>query len=341
MFGQRGKRYERRRQARARRVQRRLEQVQRSRGTRGAPRSLRAQLEAQFAGRSRVTQIALFATSLFFGSLLASTVTATALQWWNEKPAALESIAVQGSDRLTSEEVARWTGLVRGSRLEDVSEAELTQTLATHPWIREARVALLPTGTLIVDVTERKAEAVLQDASGLHFIDREGVAFAVVEAHDHAQAAALPLLAGSDSNAKSRRNGLAIAEQLAGLTLPGIARDGTPHRGIALRLPSGGENHEGWVLQPEHGPEVILGSDETAIVAKRLVRLQQLLEAELSEITETTTIDMRFAGQAVLRGASTSRRGAPSGVGARMRNGVHDGTRRRPGGPALARATGG
>ena len=341
MFGQRGKRYERRRQARARRVQRRLEQVQRSRGTRGAPHSLSAQLQSQSATRSRAKQIALFAASLFFGSLLASTVTATALQWWNEKPPTLESIAVQGSDRLSSEEIARATGLVRGSRLEDISEAELTHALAAHPWIREARVAVLPTGTLIVDVTERQAEAVLRDDSGLHFVDPEGVAFAVVDARDQAQAAELPLLVGKESNANSLRNGLEIAEQLAGLTLPGIARDRTPHRGIALQLPSLVEDQRGWVLRPERGPEVILGSDETAIVAKRLVRLQQLLEAELNEITETTTIDMRFAGQAVLRGASTSRRGAPSGGGARMRDGVHDGMRRRPGGPALAGATGG
>ena len=341
MFGQRGKRYERRRQARARRVQRRLEQVQRSRGTRGAPRSLRAQLQSQSATRSRAKQLTLFAASLFFGSLLASTVTATALQWWNEKPATLESIAVQGSDRLSSEEIARSTGLIRGSRLENVSEAELTHALTTHPWIREARVAVLPTGTLIVDVTERQAEAVLRDDSGLHFVDREGVAFAGVDARDEAQAAELPLLVGNDSNAKSRRNGLAIAAQLAGLALPGIARNGAPHRGIALQLDSQLAGHEGWVLRPEHGPVVILGSDEPTIVAKRLVRLQQLLEAELSEITETTLIDMRFAGQAVLRDASTSRRGAPSGVSARMREGAHNGMRRRSGIPALARATGG
>ena len=341
MFGQRGKRYERRRQARARRVQRRLEQIQRDRGARGAPSSLRAQLRAQSASRSRAGQIGLFVASLFFGSLLASTVTATALQWWNEKPSTLESIAVQGTSRLSSEEIARSTGLVRGSRLQDISEAELTETLSAHPWIRDARVAVRPTGTLIVDVRERQAEAVLRDDSGLHFVDRDGVAFAAVDTRGQAQAAALPMLVGNDSNADLRRNGLEITDQLAELALSGIARDDAPHRGMELQLPSSTEQDRGWVLRPERGPTVILGSDDAARVAKRLVRLQQLLEADVSEITETTTIDMRFAGQAVLRGASTSKRGATSGGGARMRGGVHDGMRRRPGGPALARATGG
>ena len=304
MFGPRRSRYERLSQARARRVQRRLEQVQRSRGTRGAPRSLHGQLRAQSASRSRARQVALFAVSLLFGTLLASTVTATVLQWWNEKPVTLESIAVQGTERLSSEDVARASGAARGSRLEELSEPELARAVAAHPWIREARVAVLPTGTLIIDITEREARAVLRDDSGVHFVDEEGIAFAVVGPEDGREAAGLPLIVGNDSDAASRQQGLTIAARLDELGLPGFARDGAPHRGLTLQLPRADDARKGWVLRPERGPVVILGSDDVTTVTDRLDRLERLLEADLGELEETTAIDLRFAGQAVLRRTS-------------------------------------
>ena len=307
MFGPRQNRYERRSQARARRVQRRLEQVQRSRGTRGAPRSLRDQLKAQSAPRSRTRQLALFAVPLLFGTLLASTVTATVLRWWNEKPATLQSIAVQGTERLTSEDVAWATGLARGSLLHEISETEVVRTVAAHPWIREARVATLPTGTLIIDVTEREARAVLRDDSGLHFVDEDGIAFAVVHLEDEQVAARLPLIVGNDSIAASRRQGMTIAARLAEMALPGFARDDAPHRGLILELPSADDARRGWVLRGEQGPEVILGSDDVAVVTGRLDRLDRLLEADLGALEAVTAIDLRFAGQAVLRKTSTSR----------------------------------
>ena len=303
MAGPRRNRYERRSRDRARRVQRRLEKAQRSRGTRGAP----SNLSARTASRSRVGRLGIFAASLLFGTLLASTVTATVLQWWNEKPATLESIAVQGTDRLTSEDVAWATGLARGSRLDELSEPELARAVAAHPWIREARVAVLPTGTLIIDVTEREARAVLRDDSGVHFVDERGIAFAVVGPDDGAQATGLPLVVGNESDADALQHALAIAARLGELTLPGFAQDGAPHRGLVLQLPSADAPREGWVLRPERGPKVILGSDDVGTVIDRLDRLERLLEAALSELEETTAIDLRFAGQAVLRTTSTSR----------------------------------
>lgn len=307
MFGPRRSRFDRRSQARARRVQRRLEQVQRNRGTRGAPRSLGGQLQSQPAPRSRAGQLGIFVASVLFGTLLASTVTATVLQWWNEKPATLESIAVQGTERLTSGDVAWATGLARGSRLEDLSAADLERTVAAHPWIREARVVVLPTGTVIVDVVERVPRAVLRDESGLHFVDEGGIAFAVVSPEEATGAAALPLLAGNGSDVIALQESLAIADHAEGLALPGFARHAAPHRGLALQVRGTGDARRGWVLHAAEGPEVILGSGDVALVTDRLDRLERLLQAELDELEETTAIDLRFAGQAVLRRNGTSR----------------------------------
>lgn len=251
--------------------------------------------------------MALFVVPLLFGTLLASTVTAALVRWWYEEPATLASIAVQGTNRLTSADVASATGLARGSRLDEVSESELVRSLTDHPWIQEARVASLPTGTLIIDVTEREARAVLRDDSGVHFVDEEGIAFAVVQPEDEQAATRLPLIVGNDSVATALRHGLTISARLADLTLPSFAQDGAPHRGLSLQLPSADEARKGWVLRGERGPEVILGSDDEAVVAGRLDRLERLLEADLDELEGVTAIDLRFAGQAVLRKTSTSK----------------------------------
>lgn len=256
--------------------------------------------------RVRARQVGIFAVSLLFGLLLASTVTATALQWWSEKPATLESIAVQGTSRLSGEDVARATGLARGSGLEGLSETELESTLEAHPWIREARVVLLPTGTLIIDVREREARAVLQDDSGAHFVDDAGIAFARVLPEDEEDAAELPLLVGSEFDAASLQRGLAIAELLDAVALPGLVRDGAPHRGLSLWVPRADDAPTGWVLRGGRGPEVILGSGDVATVGDRIDRLERLLTAAPVELAETTSIDLRFAGQAVLRQTSTS-----------------------------------
>ena len=92
------------------------------------------------------------------------------------------------------------------------------------------------------------------------------------------------------------------------MALPGLEAPAAAHRGLELRLPSeAAEDREGWVLRRTGGTEVILGRDDVATVHERLDRLGRLLEANLGEMEETETIDLRFAGQAVLRMTSASR----------------------------------
>ena len=120
-------------------------------------------------------------------------------------------------------------------------------------------------------------------------------------------AGALPLLVGDASDPGALRDGIAIAEALGNADLRGLAAPGAPHRGIELLVPGAGEDgREGWVLRGAIGPAVILGRDDVAKVRDRIDRLERLLEADLGELQETETIDLRFAGQAVLRRTSTS-----------------------------------
>jgi cell division septal protein FtsQ len=301
MFGG-GSRYERRSRARARRVQRRLERANLGRGTRPRPPSLQAQLDPRRAFGSTGARAAIFAGSLCLGALLAEAVTARAVEWLGARPATLESISVLGTERLSGEDVAWATGLEKGSPLGELSEAALESQIAAHPWIREARVAVLPTGTVIVEVEEQVAEAVLRDETGEHFVDASGVEFAQVQPAEALDAAALPLLVGEGADPAILGLGLAIAARIEEIALPDFEEPGLPHRGLELWLPSAARDLRlGWILRRTGGSEVILGNDDVATVHERLDRLARLLESDLMELEETTAIDLRFAGQAVLR----------------------------------------
>jgi cell division septal protein FtsQ len=283
-------------------VQRRLERANRSRGADSRPPSLQAQLAPRSAFGSRGSRAAVFAGSLLLGALLGEAVTARETLWWSARPQTLSSISVLGAERLSGEEVAAATGLEKGSRLGDLSAAELESRLAAHPWIREAQVAVLPTGTLIVEVVEEVAEAVLRGESGDHFVDRSGVEFARVEPAEAAGAAALPLLVGGGADPETLGLGLAIAARIEEIALPDFEEPDLPHRGLELWLPSAAPDPSlGFVLRRAGGSEVILGNDDVATVHERLDRLARLLESDQMELEETTAIDLRFAGQAVLR----------------------------------------
>jgi cell division septal protein FtsQ len=313
-------RYERRSQARARRVKRRLEQAQRARARAGPKIALGNPTARVLATRSRAARIGLFVASLLIGTGLASTVTAGLISWWNDSPIALEAIAVQGTTRLSSDEVAAATGLARGALLEAISKPELEARVVEHPWVQDARIALLPTGTLIVDVVERVPSAVFHDGSpdaAWHFVDASGLIFANVRETERAAAATLPALARSgepvvegvdevDEEA-ALRDGLALSSHIGTLELRGLGRADAPHRGLLLELPRG-DSREGWILRGQPpGLEIVLGSENVATVVDRLDRLERLLAAGLDEIDRTTVIDMRFAGQAVLRRSDASR----------------------------------
>ncbi len=292
-------RFERRSLARQRRIQQRLERGPR----RGAHRRT----------LSRPARILIFVASLLVGLGVARVVTATAVSWWTDEPATIDALAVQGTVRLSVDEVARSLGVEEPLSLQDVDPESLARRAMEHPWIRDARVAVLPTGTVIVDVSERRPRAVLRDAAdALHFVDTEGLAFAPVVADDRVGGlSALATAAGETPSPERLAEAIGLLDRLEGLALRGLARPKEAHRGLELVLPASGEDGEesgSWVLRRRDGSAaVLLGSGELASLNDRLERLEQLLGAGLPELAGVDSIDLRFAGQAVLRKQGASR----------------------------------
>ena len=136
--------------------------------------------------RSRTDSALLFLTAIAAGAFLGArdpgeVVRASLLSGFE-----LESVATRGLSHLTAEEVARSTGLVPGTPLGEIDGSRVELRLLQHPWIRQVRVAPLPPGRVLVEVTEREPVALVPsgDPEQLWLVDGRGTPFAPAEEAD-------------------------------------------------------------------------------------------------------------------------------------------------------------
>jgi cell division protein FtsQ len=200
---------------------------------------------------------------------------------------------VLGTHRITPEELVRTSGVAAGTSVLSLNPAEVSQRLASHPWITEARVITFLPRKLLVAVVERETAAIAEigtPASGW-LVDENGTPFAPATAIDRE---IHPTIVGIPDAQPGRPHpllaqGVHIARAIAGRGLP-------PARGVRV----GGDD-------PRALPELRLGPGERKVVLgvgdleAKLDRLSWVLEADLAEAGETSTIDLRFGGQVILR----------------------------------------
>jgi len=244
-----------------------------------APRAARA---AAPPGRLRDGRVgaAVLALSLLAGVLLADRVVPVPR---------LRALHVQGTARLTDAELAAVAGVAPGDDLRGIDAAVVARRIAAHAWVRSARAARLPTGTLVVAVTEREPRAVLSGPQP-YAVDAEGTPFAPV-ARD-----AFPELPRVASSARPTPGvpspalaaAVQLAERLAGLGLP-------PAEEVAI---GAGEDPRGSSLRLRGlAPRFLLGRDPDAA----LPRLARLVDSGPPQRLLAATVDLRFQDQAVLR----------------------------------------
>jgi cell division septal protein FtsQ len=265
------------RAAQARR-ERALAHLERLRGRADAPRAPRLTAAGAVA--------ALLAASIAAGALFGPSLVTGATR-------GLEAIHVRGLERLSGDEVAAATGLARGAPPSEVDPDAVVESLEAHPWVESARAVRLSTATLLVEVRERVPLAVAaagKDAA-LFFVDATGTPFAPVEASTSEGFPRLVPAAAVDPNEPS--DALAAAVALAqrlpafGLAVP-----------AQVQIPAQ-EDAEGFVLHLTGLPaRVVLGRED---LDERLTGLARLLAANLTDVAEAASVDLRFADQAVLR----------------------------------------
>ena len=238
--------------------------------------------------------------SMAIGALFGSPLVATARSWIAGETLRLEAISARGIERLSLAEIAKSTGLPPGAEWASIDPRKIEASLIEHPWIADASAVRLPTGRLLVHVTEHipRALVALGKPAQDFAVNLQGMPFAPA---DDRVPPGLPRLIPSGAVERDIANErLARAIELAhrlpefNLPLPSelFISDDTNPTGFAIRLPG---------LKPR----IVLGHNH---LDARLAGLARLLETELEEVEGSETLDLRFADQAVLRGAPPPKR---------------------------------
>jgi cell division septal protein FtsQ len=245
---------------------------------------------------------AVVVVALVVGLCLGNPLIAAARSWMAGEPVTLTTIAVRGAQRLSGAAIAEFTGVSHGAELHLIDVAEIEEKLSEHPWIVQARAVRLPTGQLLIDVSERIARAVVTTERGKAglAVNTAGIPFAPVEGQDLAE---LPRLITDESFQtevvdERLARAIALADRLRDFDLPlpesiSIAAESDPV-GFSVRLQN-------------FSPEIIFGRKD---FETRLTKLARVFEENLEEFRLALSVDLRFADQTVLRGTSSSKEAA-------------------------------
>jgi cell division protein FtsQ len=251
------------------------------------------------AARRRGAAAVLGATAALVGYV--AVTSGTSALGLGEERASVRTIAVQGTARLSAEEVAVASGIERGALTARVDVESVARRLADHPWIAAARATVLPDGTVVIGVEERKPVAVAPAPDGSAvWLDRVGRPFAPAAPEERA-AAALPEIVGARADELSP--GVPSERLARGVALTRLAAQRGLPGPVDVALPGAARVDEraGWVLRPRGlRVEAWLGA-ETARFPERIGRLVRLVEEDPAGARRAAQIDLRFSGRAFLR----------------------------------------
>jgi POTRA domain, FtsQ-type len=210
------------------------------------------------------------------------------------------TVEVLGADHLSTAEIARAARIALGDGYRAAEPRRLTRALGENAWIAEAHAARLPGGTVVLRVREREPLAVIEARSGPLGVDAEGRPFAVLDARE---AQDLPRLRCAETPPPGEAD-----ERLAEAIR--VARS-LPSRGLAMprEIALGSEHDpEGLVLVlPGMNARFVLGAED---LDARVGMMAELLAKRPAEVAEAASVDLRFAGQAVLSGKAGSKESA-------------------------------
>lgn len=235
---------------------------------------------------------------------------------------AVRELAVVGVKQLAPGEVARAAGLGAGSSI--VGLDELGARLARHPWIAGVRAARVSPDTVVVRIVERVPAAIWVRGTGPDgaddalLVDAAGAAFAAAGGFDLPRlrldapdAVACPPAGGCAPDPRLAAGvALARAVEQAGFARPEIelpsgaadTPDGLPPRALPVLRLAGVT------------PRVLLGHGDLETQLERLTRVL----ADVPASRAADEIDLRFAGQVVLRPPPAE----PAGAGEMPAEGV-------------------
>jgi cell division protein FtsQ len=190
---------------------------------------------------------------------------------------------------LTRTEIVEWAGIRNGASLWDAPPAGVRRRLEAHPMVARARVRREFPGRVLIDVRERKPEAILLFDEP-YYVDRSGAAFGPLR-EDYSRD--FPVITGVDADlpAGSRERAVRRALRLARLCDRHACFGGISEIHVQAGI--------GAVVYPsEARVPVVLGWGGWLDKVDRAERLLDLWSAESDRVA---SIDARFRNQVVVR----------------------------------------
>lgn len=209
-----------------------------------------------------------------------------------------DRIEVTGHRHAQRAELLKLARVAVGQRLYSMDPALVADRLRRHPWVQAATATRHPTGTLAIEVEERRPVALAVDAAGRpsFYLDRHGFMMPVdtVAAYD------VPLLRADGSTYHPVQT---IQNEQVRSVLETLAEASPDVEPLISEVIVEGSD-EVWLRTtpaPEHGAlRVRLGSDELAAKLKRLRAFWQQAVLPRPD-TRYELIDLRFDNQIVTR----------------------------------------
>jgi cell division protein FtsQ len=185
----------------------------------------------------------------------------------------IRNIQFSPTPHLGQHELLRLAGVNLGDRLLGIDTDRVAARIATHPWVASVRASRRLPSSLVIEVTEKRAVAVVA-LSGLYLIDRTGHPFKRASMEE---ADGLPVLTGIEREryAQMREISEAAFREAMVVLDEYRSKDGRPAVGEVNIDPGFGFS----LFLLQGGAEIRLGRGD---LSKKLAQLDQIFDAVLA-----------------------------------------------------------
>ncbi|MBX7115737.1 MAG: FtsQ-type POTRA domain-containing protein [Myxococcaceae bacterium] len=230
----------------------------------------KANAKAQVARFGRAA-LHLFSVMFIFAALTACGIALG--RWAQQTPYfALNSIEWTGTERASSNELARMAGLALGQNIWSLDTGNVERILGSHPWVAKVTVTRHFPAALQVDIQEQEAVALLS-LGELYLVNAAGVPFKRVGVGDELD---LPLVSGFDRDAFTHERLESTAKLLRALDLM-HAYAQAPFAKEA-RLSEIRVEDDGWAVLTDDGLDIRLSHEAFEPALARLAQVRAELQ---------------------------------------------------------------
>ncbi len=120
-------------------------------------------------------------------SVAAAALAVVAIGWYWQATLTCSEVVIEQTAHASREEIRELAGVQTGQALYGIDPAVITDRVRRHPWVRDASVSRVPTGTLTIEVEERRPRAVVVGANQqpAYYLEYEGYQMPVVPDEMH------------------------------------------------------------------------------------------------------------------------------------------------------------